>query len=71
MNKTIILVIAVLAVCSLLFAGCVIPATGNGATNIASEKDAAKTIADVSTDLSGITNSLNEINSTLTDQNAP
>ncbi|VVB76279.1 Uncharacterised protein [uncultured archaeon] len=70
MNKAIILVFAVLAVCAMLFSGCVIPSAGGG-TNITSDKDAAKTVADISTDIFGITNSLNEIDKSLTDQNSP
>jgi len=69
MNKTVILVIAVLAVCAMLFSGCVTPTAGG--TNITTDKDAAKAVADISTDISGISNSLNEIDSTFTDQNTP
>jgi PBP1b-binding outer membrane lipoprotein LpoB len=69
MNKAIILVILVLAVCAMFFSGCVAPPAGG--INITSDKDAASTIADVSTDISGIANSLNEIDKTFTDQNTP
>ncbi len=67
MNKAIILVIVVLAVFAMLFSGCITPPTDG--TNITTDKDAANTLADVSTDISGIANSLNEIDNTFTDQN--
>ena len=66
--KKMIIVIAVILVISLLFSGCVMPSTNN---QITSEKDAAKTVSDISSDLTGIKNSLNEVDQTLTDQNTP
>lgn len=69
MNKAIILVMAVLIAGVIIFSGCTQVAS-EGATKITSDKDAAKAVADIGSDISGIKNSLNEVDNTLTDQNS-
>jgi outer membrane lipoprotein-sorting protein len=65
MRKIVLVIMGILAI-SMLFFGCIAP----GTNQITTEKDAAKAVADISSDLTGIKNSLNEVDNTLTDQNA-
>ena len=66
--KGIIVLAMVVLVLSLLFFGCT---QGVTKTTVTSESDASKTLTDVGTDISGISQSLNEIDQSLTDTNTP
>ena len=69
MKKAIILLIALLMIGTLLFSGCTQQQPAD--KNINSDSTAAKAISDVSSDILGVKNSLNEIDQNLTDQNSP
>ena len=65
MKRIISILILLLFIGTILFSGCY----QTTQTTITNDKEAAKAISDISTDLSGIKNSLNEVDQTLTDQN--
>lgn len=66
--KGIIVLVMVLLAISMLFFGCT---QLTSTTKVTSESDASKTLTDVGTDISGISQSLNDIDKTLTDTNTP
>lgn len=72
--KAIIAVLVLIAAVTLLL-GCTAPAgKDNNALNavkVNSASDAANTLNDVSTDITGISNSLNSIDRALSDTNSP
>jgi PBP1b-binding outer membrane lipoprotein LpoB len=63
--KTAVIIAMLVLAASMLFFGCT--QTTNQVTN---EKDASKAIADVGTDLSGVSQSLGEIDQALSDTNS-
>lgn len=65
--RAIALVLIVLIAVSILFSGCVQPTTNVKVTN---DTQASNTIADVGTDISGISQSLDDIDNTLSDTNS-
>lgn len=65
--KTIVLGVMLLLIISMLFFGC----TQTSEQKITNDSEASDAIIDVGTDVSGITQSLNEINDTFTDTNNP
>lgn len=66
--KGIIVLVMVLLAISMLFFGCT---QLTSTTKVTSESDASKTLTDVGTDISGISQSLNDIDQSLTDTNTP
>jgi outer membrane lipoprotein-sorting protein len=66
MKKIIVLVLCFFLIITMLLSGCVQEDT-LGENKITSQSEVEQTINDVGTDLSGISNSLDEINQTLTE----
>jgi hypothetical protein len=78
MNKNMKIVAALVAVVIVVAAALMLtssmwmhtPSDANPAAKVTSEGDVSRTIDDVGSDISGISNSLNQIDSTLSDSNA-
>lgn len=68
MDKRIVIGLTLLVTVALLF-GCT--SGGGEAVKINSNADAAKAINDVGTDLSGISNTLDDVDTAFTDTNSP
>ena len=66
-KAAIFLIMAVLVVGTLFFSGCVLPGTGTSDNNlkITNDADAQKALNDIGTDISGINNSLSEMDENL------
>jgi hypothetical protein len=72
MNKLIAVFLVLLVASSFLLFGCTSGGTDtNTQVKITTADQANKTVGDVSSDISGISNSLDQIDQTLTDTNTP
>jgi len=72
MKTMIAILLVALFVCSVFLLGCTQGGIDtNTSVKITSADQANKTVGDVSSDISGISNSLDQIDQTLTDTNAP